>query len=476
MAGMAIDGLASGLDTTSLINQLMQVEAIPQTLLKGKVTKVESFVSALQSLNSKVASLADVAKTASTAKSWDAVKASSTSTGVTVTAGAGAQASSLSFSVDKLATGQASLSGPVTTLADVVGAAPQTSVTLMKGTGTAATFTTIDLKGVTDLAGLAGAINDADTGVTATLVNIGGGQSRLQLSGTTTGKDATFELYTGAVTAATQPGATAILGSKAATTGPGNTVVSTAGDASVTLWKGIVGAEKPVTSSTNTFTDVVPGVSFTVTAVETDPKSPPVTLTVGRDAAAVKKLGSDLVTNLSTVLSEITSRTRSTTSKGTDGREVITGGVLSADSAVRSIKQSLLTQVSMPVDGTSPSAIGINLGKDGTVSFDEAKFTAALEADPANVESMLTEIAKRVGTVAQDLSDPTKGSLSLKIKNQQSHARSLNDQVNSWDNRLAMRRSGLEKTYSALEVSLSKLNSQSAWLTSQLASLTTESK
>ena len=38
MAEWLVDGLVSGLDTTSLINSLMQVEAIPQTLLKNKVT------------------------------------------------------------------------------------------------------------------------------------------------------------------------------------------------------------------------------------------------------------------------------------------------------------------------------------------------------------------------------------------------------------------------------------------------------
>ena len=37
MGSMGIDGIVSGLDTTSLINSLMQVEAMPQTLLKQKV-------------------------------------------------------------------------------------------------------------------------------------------------------------------------------------------------------------------------------------------------------------------------------------------------------------------------------------------------------------------------------------------------------------------------------------------------------
>ena len=59
--GMAVDGLISGLDTTSLINSLMQAEAIPQTLLKSKVTDSTTYITAMQALNSKIAALADLA-------------------------------------------------------------------------------------------------------------------------------------------------------------------------------------------------------------------------------------------------------------------------------------------------------------------------------------------------------------------------------------------------------------------------------
>ena len=59
--GMAIDGLISGLKTTDLINSLMQAEAIPQTLLKNKVTDSTTYITAMQALNTKVAALADAA-------------------------------------------------------------------------------------------------------------------------------------------------------------------------------------------------------------------------------------------------------------------------------------------------------------------------------------------------------------------------------------------------------------------------------
>ena len=67
MASMGIDGMISGLNTTDLINQLMQAEAIPQTLLKTKQTNTTTLVTALQALNTKVSSLADAATTAAEA-------------------------------------------------------------------------------------------------------------------------------------------------------------------------------------------------------------------------------------------------------------------------------------------------------------------------------------------------------------------------------------------------------------------------
>ena len=39
MAGMQVSGLVSGLDTATIVNQLMQLEAAPQNALKAKVTR-----------------------------------------------------------------------------------------------------------------------------------------------------------------------------------------------------------------------------------------------------------------------------------------------------------------------------------------------------------------------------------------------------------------------------------------------------
>ena len=87
--GFAIDGLVSGLDTTTMISQLMQLEARPQTMLKEKVSSTQSLVTALQQLNTRVASLGGVAEKAAAAGALDLYKATSSSDKATATAGIG---------------------------------------------------------------------------------------------------------------------------------------------------------------------------------------------------------------------------------------------------------------------------------------------------------------------------------------------------------------------------------------------------
>ena len=462
MASMGIDGLSSGLDTTSLINSLMQVEAMPQTLLKKKVSTATTFTAALQALNSRVASLRDAAAAAAKPASWSAVTASSSAPSVTATAGATAGASSLTFTVDRLASAQTSVSAKVTDLAQVFGGTVPAAVTLTSGTGATATATTVDLTGVTTLAGFASAINRSGAGINASVVKVSATESRLQLTGTATGAAGGFDLYSGTVSQAAVADGTA--GTPVLARGD---AITAAGDATITLFPG-TSAQQPVTSATNTFAGVMTGVDVTVTEVETEP----VTVSVARDDAALEKLASDLVSALGVVYSEIKSQTTTSTKTGSDGRTVVSGGALSADSATRSIHLSLQSAATYPVDGMSPIEAGIVVERDGTVTFDKAKFAAAMAADPAKVQRVVAGIAARVETAADTISDPIDGTLSLKIKSQEGFNRQLSLQVEDWDRRLAVRREGLQATYTALEVSLSKLHSQQSWLAGQLASLT----
>lgn len=456
MASLGIDGMISGLKTSDLINQLMQVETMPQTMLKSKVATTQAFLSALQGLNTRVASLADVAKNVAKPESWQAATAVSSVGSVKVTTSAGAQPSSLSFTVDRLATAQTSVSGTVPDLASFFGGTVPSHMTIASGSGADQKAVVVDLAGVTDLAELAGKLNAAGTGVTASVVKISATDSRLQITGKGTGEKSSFDIYAGKHT---KDELVAGVGAPLV-----NRIDALVGavDAKITVW-----GEQQITSASNTFSDVLTGVSFTVSQKTTEPA----TITVSRDDAALTKLAKDLVGAMGVVLSEITSRTSPKTTTSEDGRTIITGGVLSADSATRGIQQSVTTAMSYPVGGISPSAVGITVTKEGTFTLDEAKFAEALAKDPAMVEKVVSGIAARVAETATGISDSADGSLTSKIKNQESFSKGLSEQVSDWDRRLANRRSGLERTYASLEVTLSGLQSQSSWLAGQLAGL-----
>ncbi|NKY38929.1 flagellar filament capping protein FliD [Cellulomonas septica] len=450
MATMGIDGLVSGLQTTDLINQLMQVESAPQTLLKSKQSATTNLVTALQSLNTKVSSLKDAATKAATASSWDVTKATASAASVTATTGAGSTPTELTFRVDALASSQVSL----TDYAALPAAGEKLTFKAPDGTLTEVTVGA-------DAAATARAISASKAGVNAVAVTVGG-TTRLQLTAAESGEEHAFTAWAGTA---------AQVGAGTATSLP---LVETraAKDAQITLWAGVAGAEQQVTSSTNTFSDVLVGTSITVSKVEADP----VTLTVSRDTAAVTSLASGLVGALGVVLSEVASRTATTTTTAADGGTVISGGLFAGDSAVRSLKQALQTAASYPVDGSSPSEVGISISaKDGTFAFDEAKFKAALAADPDKVEKIVSGLAQRVADVAKGASDSVDGTLTRKITGQQDLVKDLGTQIDAWDRRLEVRRESLQKTYSALEVTLSNLQSQSSWLAGQLSSLSASS-
>jgi flagellar hook-associated protein 2 len=435
---LAVDGLSSNLDTTALINSLMQLEAIPQNLLKNRVSGTQSAISALQQLNAKIASLATLAQDTAKPAALDLFTAKTDSGGVTTTITSGASAASLSFVVDKVAKTQV-------TVTDALTAWPDTAITITGPKG-AVEITAAS----TSLDDLVTAINSAGAGVSALKVaagtnGAGDPQYRLQLTSGTSGLAGGFS----------------VSGTAVATT-----EVTAAQDARIKLWAGTA-AEQSITSSTNSFSNVLPGVGVTVSTASADP----VKLTVARDLDMSSKVGAGFVSALNEAFAIISTKSVVTTSTGPDGKPRMNGGPFTGDSTVRRINQSLISAASMPVDGRSPSEIGISVTKTGVLEFNAEKFKAALTENPEKVASVMQELATRVGAAATQASDKFDGLLTSKITGQESLVKNMNTQISEWDGRLTSRRASLERTFVAMEVRLSAINSQSAWLTTQLSSL-----
>ena len=437
-ATSSIGGLASGLETATIISQLMALEAVPQTKLKTQVTTEQSKISALQKVNTALQALVTSAGAMSTSAtgSWATLAATSSNAGVTVKASSTAVPATFTVTVGQTALSHQAAFTDAHARTDVVTGA--TTGVLLKRDGQD------DVQIATangTLEELAAAINAADAGVRATLVRTGtsGGtdQYRLLVESATTGAAGAFEL-TGSDGADLLGGATVRAGR----------------DASISI--GGIDA----TSPTNTFADVVPGLTVTLGSGATGTAD----IAVSRDAAAQAGSVKSFVDQVNALLTQVASLTA--TSK--DGK-----GLLAGDSTLRRVAGALQDAI-YPSDGTSMAKFGVEVDRYGKLTFDSEKFTEAYQADPAAVAAAFTGatgFAGRIKAVADAASDKFEGSVTNAITSHSTTITRLNENIERWDARLELRRTALERQYTALETALSHLQSQSSWLTSQLASL-----
>src|SRR4051812_1075449 len=133
----AIDGLISGLNTTQIISQLMQVERLPEQQLTNHKTASQTLVSTMQGLNSLMTALQTAAKafvpdSITEQSAWGStIGSSSASTLAGVTTGPTALPGSARFTVQTVASAASVVSsGTVGSLTDPVGSGP---IQIVKG-------------------------------------------------------------------------------------------------------------------------------------------------------------------------------------------------------------------------------------------------------------------------------------------------------------------------------------------------------
>ncbi|MFC7879055.1 flagellar filament capping protein FliD [Isoptericola sp. NPDC057391] len=448
---ISFTGLASGIDTAALVEQLMKVEAVPQQQLASKVKAERAEITALQDLNSRIAALATAAKDLTTSGALALFTGTASSDAVAVAARAGASAGSVDVVVDTVAAAQKSVTAALTT-------APGTTFTLTDAAGERTEITAASAS----LDDVAAAINRSDAGVTAVKVaagtDAGTGEPlyRLQLTARETGTGHAFSFHAGTAADVAAGTATDLLAA------PGAATVTAAADTSVRLWAGTA-AEQTVTSSSRTLTDLLPGVDITVARAGAEP----VTVTVAEDSEARTTKVRELVDAVASVLSRIAAQTKVTV--GSDGST--TGATLAGESVVRSARQALLGAITSPVDGESPATVGVEITRYGEVTFDPEKLAAALAADPDGAMGKVAELATRVQDAATTLSDKYDGLLTTSIQSRETTAKRLDDQIARWDVRLEQRYHRLTAQFTAMEVALAQFDAQQQWLTGQLSSL-----
>ena len=474
MAGVSMGtGLTSGIDYSTMITQLMQIEAQPQQLLQSKLASVQSQAGALRQVNTAFATLGSAAQALTKAAAWNPAKATSTNSAVSASASAGALAGSLTFSVDKLANAHSVASATSwTQTSDAFGLG---STLTFSNPTTSAVFGKVDLTdsdndGKVSLAEAVSQINKSNLGYTATAVNTGSGY-RLQVTTGSTGEAKIFQ-----ITSDTQAASA-------------YNVVSKGQDAQITIGDGSSGTT-PITakSATNTFTGVMDGTTFTVgqTGVST-------TIKVGTDTGSITSAVSSMIDAANKAIKAVKDNTDSS-----DGSTAALKGNFSliqlADQIRSKVSDALTVPVTAdnPTGSVSPASIGVQLTKDGTITFDASKFSAALSSNPALAQQIaggLTGVgddkvantpddtidndglAARLSVLAEVASDSVSGSIVAMANGEDSTAKDIQSQIDAWTLRLQQRRATMTAQFNAMETALSSIQSQGNWLTSQINSL-----
>jgi flagellar hook-associated protein 2 len=452
----SVDGLISGMSTSSVISGLMQVEAAPQTALKAKVATQQKVVTAYQGINAKMQALQTAAKAIGDPTAWKAGTATSSSDAATATttATSSTQSGSLTFRVKQLAAAHSVVfDGTVGATTDTIMTDPS-FVIEVGGQAKIVTVADKSLKGVVD------AINQtADLGVRATAFQISPGNYTMQLTSTTTGQASQFTFPNDNASPVPTRGAV--------------TPVSEGADAELAIGDELTPLK--VTSSTNTFKDLMTGLTVTVakTQAATDP---PVTVTVAPDSEGIATKVQAMIDAANSALAEIGTQTKNKSGE-------VAGGPLAGNSIMSMVSTSVLSTVSGGAGANgSFKAIGIELTRDGKLTFDKTKFVAAFNADPVKtqayfIDSAEPDVTKKAGladklaNVADVSTQTNTGTLSRLIISGNDAIKDLNQRVDDWDVRLQARQATLQKQFGAMETALGKLKNQGSWLSGQLASL-----
>lgn len=467
MATISSTGIGSGLDVKSIVSQLVALEKQPLSNLKVQAATVNTKVSAFGQIKSLVSTLSGAASTLNSLTTWNAVTAtSSNSTAVSASAIGGTAANSFSMQVTGLAKAQSTASQAILPAGTLLGAGTL-QIQLGKwsavgGTFTAGTATPVDITvAATDtVSSIASKINGAGAGVSATVLTDATGE-RLLLRSTGTGAEAGFKM---SVTADTADGLltdNAGLSRLVYEATPGSTMTQLGADATAKL-NGI-----DISSATNTFSNVVSGVTLTANEVMATAAE----ITVAPNQSVITSAIDAFVTAYNAInqtMQDLTKYDASTKS----------AGLLQGDTTAVGLQRALQGILQSGTTGSAYARladIGITQQLGGDLAVDSAKLSTAL-ANGSEVKNLFT---------INNSNDLTNG-VSLKFKNfatgllatdgffstkDASLKRALDanakDQARVND-KAAKVEAALTRRYSALDAQMASLNALNAYIGQQV--------
>ncbi|MEO7338812.1 MAG: flagellar filament capping protein FliD [Caldimonas sp.] len=457
MATISSAGIGSGLDVNSIITQLMAIERQPLTKMQAQEKTLQSTVSEYGKIKSAVSTLRDLSSKLASNLTWSQTVSTSSNAAAVSASTNGSVAGHYDVAVTKLASAQTLATGVFASPLDKPGAGPlhievgtwgagQTSFT--QKSGSTAIDLTIDANDT--LSDVRDKINSAGSDITAMLMTDGSG-TRLLLRSNTTGADSGFQTT----------------GLSALTYDTGSKVMTqsqTAQDSAATL-NGIA-----ISSSTNTYANVVDGLTLNLSAVTTDP----VSVDVVSDKDSIKKTMTDFAAAYSDLVKMIAADTKYDAAAKK-------AGLLQGDSAAVGIQRQI-RNLAGAMSGASTtfgrlSDAGFQLQADGSMTVDDTKIGNALANLPelkkmfsssSITDPTLDGFGKRfrVLTAAMLASD---GTLASRADGLNSNLDRNHHNQDSFNDRLAATEKRLRAQYTALDATMAKLNGVSGYVTQQIA-------
>jgi flagellar hook-associated protein 2 len=208
----------------------------------------------------------------------------------------------------------------------------------------------------------------------------------------------------------------------------------------------------PFSSTTNTVTDAIPGVTLNLVSTY----SGQVQVSVSSDTSQVTSAISAFVSAYNTVMSDINSQfavNQTTNSQGP----------LGSDASLRSLQSSLLADVTYAVSGNSSglvnlASLGINMQDDGTLSIDAQTLSNALATNGYAVQSFFQDatsgFATNFNTDLTSLTDTTQGPLSVDLTQNQAEQTDISNQISDFQDQLATQKQQLITEFSTVNASL----------------------
>lgn len=442
---LSVSGLASGLDTSSIVAALMSSEREPVTRLSDEQTRLHGQQQQLQTIQSTLEQL-NYALAEFTLPSTFASNQSVTSSEPSLIAAA--------------ASGGSGVGGYEVEVTQLARSAQRTY-----------TFTSPAAEGQLTIGGRQ--------------YTVAAGETAQQLA------SAINSDPEGAVYAATLEGSQIVLSSRATgehageaiqVSSPEETLVEVAGsaregkDAEFSV-DGVSGS-----SASNTVTDAIAGVTLTLTGLT---EGAPVTIDVGAPGPSVSALEGQLqsfVKLYNGAVETIEKQLATRPPQGTGSSE-LESGTLYADQELTSLLTSAREIVYEPVAGvsgqvTSLAQIGISTGAptgagatsqaslEGVLKFEPAKLAQAVQTDPAGVQELLQKWSLKLQGLLTGAAEPG-GAIETRLKSDESQYSELAQQISSMNEILAQREKALQATYAQLESVISVNDAQSSWLTNQ---------